>query len=69
VTSEEMLGQVVDWGHDGAHDGPKGDTLWIFRSLYSLGGLKPCGNSCWTTTSESDNLLTRLVIFHSIASV
>jgi hypothetical protein len=43
--------------------------LCIFKSPYSLGGLEPCGRSCWMTSSGSDDFLSRRVVFRSVASL
>jgi malic enzyme len=32
-------------------------ALWILGSPYILGGLEPCGQSCWATSSGSENII------------
>jgi hypothetical protein len=43
--------------------------LWTFGSLYSLGGLDPCGCSHLEASLESEDLLMRGVVFLSVGCV
>jgi hypothetical protein len=64
------LGQAVGGVPDSANDQPKGNSsLWIFGSPDSLCVLDPCGRSCWTTISETDDHMRRSVIFGYMASL
>jgi hypothetical protein len=42
--------------------------LWILGSLYSPGGLEPYDRSCWKTSSESDDLLRRVVFRFTVSA-
>jgi hypothetical protein len=63
----QILDEVVGWGTMmGLRTAP---FLWIFGSPYSLGGLEPCGHSCWMTFSGNNDFLRRRTVFHSTASM
>jgi hypothetical protein len=66
----QILGQAVGWGADGADDGSERGTFLVdLQEPIQSRCLKPCGRSCWMTSSGSDNFLRRRVVFCSMASV
>ena len=65
-----MLGELVCGGANVAYNGSSGTpSLCILGSPYSLGGLKPAGQSCRRVSSVSEDFFSSSMVFRSIESV